>query len=34
LLAFAWKPPITYREGKDRGLSYDKQVILAVLMEL
>jgi hypothetical protein len=30
----AWKPAITYREGKDRGLSYDKQVILGVAAEL
>jgi hypothetical protein len=30
----AWKPAITYREGKDRGLSYDKQVILGVAAEI
>jgi hypothetical protein len=29
-----WKPALTYREGKDRGLSYDKQVILGVATDL
>ena len=29
-----WKPAFTYREGKDRGLTYDKQVILGIVSEL
>lgn len=32
-LGNSWKPALTYREGKDRGLSYDKQVILGIAAE-
>jgi hypothetical protein len=33
-LGSSWKPALTYREGKDRGLTYDKQIILGLATDL
>jgi hypothetical protein len=32
-LGGTWKPAITYRQGQDRGLTYDKQVIFGLAAE-